>query len=85
MKGTEARFPGVEIRCIQDDADIIGPPNLIFGAQGALNYLLSELVKCNLAPNMSKFQLYATSAEAAAEAPGWLPRPFYITDDDERK
>ena len=85
VKDTEARFEGVEIRCIQDDADIIGPPNLIFGAHGALNFLLSELAKCNLAPNKSKFQLYATSAEAAAEAPGWLPRPFHITDDELRE
>jgi len=85
VKDTEARFEGVEIRCIQDDADIIGPPNLIFGAHGALNFLLSELAKCNLAPSKSKFQLYATSAEAAAEAPGWLPRPFRITDDELRE
>ena len=49
------------------------------------NFLLSELAKCNLAPNKSKFQLYATSAEAAAEAPGWLPRPFHITDDELRE
>jgi len=75
----------VEIRCTQDDADIIGPPNRIFGAHGALNFLLNELAKCNLAPNKSKFQLYATSAEAAEEAPGWLPRPFRITDDELRE
>ena len=55
VKGTEAKFPGIEIRCIQDDADIIGPPNPIFGTEGALNYLLGELAKCNLAPNKSKF------------------------------
>ena len=35
VKDTEARFEGVEIRCIQDDADIIGSPILIFGAHGA--------------------------------------------------
>jgi len=68
VKDTEAKFEGVEIRCIQDDADILGPPDLIFGPDGALNFLLSELAKCNLAPNKSKFKLYATSEDAAPKA-----------------
>ena len=82
VKDTEAKFEGVEIRCIQDDADILGPPDLIFGTDGALNFLLSELAKCNLAPNKAKFQLYATSGDATVGAPEWLPRPFHITDDE---
>ena len=85
VKDTEAKFEGVEIRCIQDDADILGPPDLIFGPDGALNFLLSELAKCNLAPNKSKFQLFATSEDAAVGAPEWLPRPFHITDDEIRE
>ena len=75
MKDTEAKFDGVEIRCIQDDADILGPPDLIFGPDGALNFLLSEPAKCNLAPNKFKFQLHATSKDAAVGAPEWLPPP----------
>ena len=33
---------------------------------------------------MGKFQFYATTEAAAELAPSWLPRPYYITDDNLR-
>ena len=89
LKATEAKFPGVELRAIQDDIDASGPPDLIFGSNqdgsnGALHFLLEQLAELDLKPNKSKFQFYATTERAAERAPSWLPRPFYITDPDRR-
>ena len=89
LKTTEAKFPGVELRAIQDDIDAAGPPDLIFGSNpdgsdGALHFLIEQLAQLRLKPNKKKFQLYATTQRAAEQAPGWLPRPFHITDPDRR-
>ena len=89
LKATEAKFPGVELRAIQDDIDAAGPPDLIFGSNqdgsdGALHFLLEQLAELRLEPNKSKFQFYATTERAAERAPNWLPRPFFITDPDRR-
>ena len=81
LKRTEAEFPGVTVRAIQDDCDLLGDPDLLFGSNGdngALQYLLDELKKVGLEPNLSKFQAYATPPAVAA-VPSWLKRPFYIT------
>jgi hypothetical protein len=48
------------------------------GRHGALQYLLDELKKVGLEPNLKKFQAYATPPAAAA-VPPWLKRPSYIT------
>jgi hypothetical protein len=69
------------VRAIQDDCDLLGDPDKIFRANGdneAPQYLLDELKKVGLEPNLSKFQAYATSPAAAA-VPLWLNRPSYIT------
>ena len=58
----------------------MGDPDKIFGtngSNGALQYLLDELKKVGLEPNLKKFQAYATPPAAAV--PPWLKRPFYIT------
>ena len=48
LKETENKFPGVEIKAIQDDCVIYSPPELVFGSQpdgsdSALHYLLMRL------------------------------------------
>ena len=53
-------------------------------SDGALRYLLTRLVEYNLHPNKGKFQFYAATEAAAKKAPSWLPRPYYITDDNLR-
>ena len=70
LKATEAKFPGVELRAIQDDIDAAPPPDLIFGSNqdgsdGALHFLLEQLAELRLEPNKSKFQFYATTERAA--------------------
>jgi hypothetical protein len=82
----ENEFPGVTVRAIQDDCDLMGDPDLIFGSNGdngALQFLLDELKKVGLEPNLTKFQVFATPP-AVESVPGWLERPFIITDEAER-
>ena len=57
------------------DPDLISGSN---GDNGALQYLLDELKKVGLEPNLKKFQAYATPSAAAA-VPSWLKRPFYTS------
>ena len=95
LKSTVSRYPRVHISAIQDDIDMCGPPEAVFGDtanggtdEGALMHMLEELRKVGLEPNRQKFQLYATT-EAAAEYArdggfDWLPRPFHVTDDTTR-
>jgi hypothetical protein len=81
LKTVEEQFPGVVVRAIQDDIDVMGNPDLIFsanGTQGALDFLLEQLRKVGLEPNLKKFQAYTTHPEACA-LPPWLPRTFLIT------
>ena len=47
VKDTEARFPGVEIKCIHDDISILGPASICFvteNREGALTSLTQRLV-----------------------------------------
>ena len=81
LKKTEEKFPGVTVRAIQDDCDIMGDPDLIFGTngdQGALQYLLDELKTAGLEPNVQKFQALATPTARDA-VPNWLKQPSVIT------
>jgi hypothetical protein len=82
LKGAEAKFTGVEVRGIQDDIGIYGDPELIVGNDGALMWLFAELLKADLEPNRSEFQAFTTTPDAYFDAspPGWLGRPFVITD-----
>ena len=82
LKAVEAKFDGVEVRAIQDDCDLMGPPEQLFGTDGdngALQFLLDELAKVDLQPNLTKFQAYLVNPDGTPR-PSWLPRPFIITD-----
>ena len=74
LKEAEAKFDGVEVKAIQDDIDLIGPPNLILGDAGALAWIFEELGKVDLQPNLGKFQAFTTTPDAYHEAgpPAWL-------------
>ena len=72
VKDTEARFPGVEIKCIHDDISILGPASICFdteGREGALTYLTQRLEGRGLTINEDKYQFLATSDEARARIP----------------
>ena len=89
LKAVERKYPGVEVKAIQDDVDLYGDPADILGDDGALEFLLAELKRiAKLKPNRKKFQAYTPTPEAynAALAPGqqWLKRPFVITDPETR-
>ena len=77
LKATEAKYPHDEVRAIQDDCDIMGPPDEVFGTtneygeiedEGALQFLLDELAKLDLEPNKGKFQAYLVHADPAHTA-----------------
>ena len=85
LKEAERRFPGVETKSIQDDVDLFGDPAVILGEGGALDFILAELQKVDLKPNLKKFQAYTTSpaefqAALSAEQRRWLKQTFIITD-----
>jgi hypothetical protein len=89
LKATEAKYPNVEVRAIQDDCDIMGPPDEVFGItnehgeigdKGALQFLLDELAKLDLEPNKGKFQAYLVHTDSSSHNyPTWLKRPFVIS------
>jgi hypothetical protein len=86
LKATEQKFNRVTVRAIQDDCDLMGDPDQIFGTDGnigALQFLLDELKKSGLEPNLTKFQVYATPP-AVESVPAWLERPFIITNPVEK-
>jgi len=89
LKETERRFPGVETKAIQDDVGLYGDPAIILGEGGALDFILAELQKVDLKPNLQKIQAYTTSpaefqAALSAEQKRWLKRTFIITDPNLR-
>ena len=60
----------------------MGPPEQLFGTDGdngALQFLLDELAKVDLEPDLTKFQAYLVNPDGTPR-PSWLPRPFIITD-----
>jgi hypothetical protein len=72
VKDTEARFPGVEIKCIHDDMTMLGPASACFdteGREGALTFLTQMLEGRGLTINHNKHQFLATSDEARAMIP----------------
>ena len=58
---------------------------IILGEGGALDFILAELKKVDLEPNLKKFQAYTISpaefqAALSTEQKKWLKRTFIITD-----
>ena len=82
MKGTEMRFPTVEVRAIQDDITMRGPPEDVWGADGALTFLLSALKERGLEPNTGKFSVVGTTEDACDDKPDWLNEPKSILSKD---
>ena len=82
LKSIESEFPKVVIRAIQDDINVFGPAELLFGEDGAIQALLSRLEEWDLRPNRKKFQCYAIGQQAVDLTPSWLTRPFVITDPE---
>ena len=75
LKAVEAKFDGVEVRAIQDDCDLMGPPEQLFGTNGdngALQFLLDELAKIDLEPDLTKFQTYLINSHDAPSLNGCL-------------
>ena len=61
LKETEQqRFQGLT-KAIQDDVGLYGDPAIIFSEGCALDFILAELKKVDLEPNLKKFQAYTTS------------------------
>ena len=84
-QGDGAEVPGIKTKAIQDDVGHYGDPAIIPGEGGALDFILTELKKVGLEPNLMKFQAYTTSpaefqAALSAELMKWLKRTFTITD-----
>jgi len=82
LKATEERFPGVEIKAIQDDITIIGAPDIVWGDNGALDFILKRLAERGLTPNQDKFQTLGSTHDACAGKPLWLQEPSTITGHD---
>jgi hypothetical protein len=62
VKGAEAQFPGVDIKCIHDDMKLLGPSRRLLwhresGQEEALTYLIQRLKDRGLTINEGKYQL----------------------------
>ena len=80
IKFIESKFEGVNVRAIQNDITMVGPPHIIFGTDGALEALLDGLAEVGLEPQRTKFQALGTTEEALSDKPGWLPAPSLVID-----
>ena len=70
LKATEAKYPGVEAKAIQDDIDLSWDPAVIMGPNRALQYLLAALETSDPTPNHSKFQAITRPGLMPARPPG---------------
>ena len=75
LKLTESKSEGVNVRAVQDDVTMAGPPHVISGTDGALGALLDGLAEIGLKPQRTKFEALGTTKEALADKPEWLPVP----------
>ena len=80
LKFTEPKFEGLDVRAIQDDITMMGPPRIIFGTDGALEAFLGGLADVGLEPQRTMFQVRGTTEEALTGKPGWLTAPSMATD-----
>ena len=82
LKATEAAYPGVEVRAIQDDIILIGDPLHVWGDDSALAFILSHLKDRGLTPNQDKFQALGSTPEACTDKLEWLREPTMIESHD---
>jgi len=88
LKSVEEMFPGVEIKAIQDDMALMGPPELVWDRtddngvvhKGALSALLDGLKARGLYANQDKFACLGTTPDACLGKPDWLKEPTSFTD-----
>ena len=88
LKNVEALFPDVEIKAIQDDMTLMGPPEAVWDRtdddgvvhKGALSVLLDGLEARGLTANKEKFACLGTTPDACFGKPDWLKEPTTFTD-----
>ena len=88
LKNVEALFPDVEIKAIQDDMTLIGPPEAVWDRtdddgvvhKGALSVLLDGLEARGLTANKEKFACLGTTPDACFGKPDWLKVSISFTD-----
>ena len=78
LKKTEAAFPGVELKAIQDDITIYGKPEKAWGALKFLRARLEE--NLHLKVNLPKCRCYGTTPIACQGKPDWLDEPKSLLD-----
>jgi len=84
-------FPDVEIKAIQDDATLMGSPDVVFDtlddegcavSKGALSVLIEQLEARGLAMAEDKFECVGTTADACIGKPDWLKEPTVFTSEN---
>ena len=88
LKCVEGQCPGVEIKAIQDDITLMGPPEVVWDRtdelgvvhKGALSVLLDGLKARGLEPNPDKFACLGTTPGACLGKPDWLTEPTSFMD-----
>ena len=71
----ESKFEGANVRAIQDNVTIVGPPLIAFSTDGALEALTDGQAEVGPEPQRKKFEALGTTEEALADKPDWLPPP----------
>jgi hypothetical protein len=87
LRGVEERNAGVTIKAIHDDVTLAGPPNLIFGsdgAPGALEDFLSSLRADGIKPNLHKFKALGSKPSSCEKKPAWLEEPTCFRDSNKQ-
>ena len=88
LKSVEALFPEVEVKAIQDDMTLMGPPEVIWDRtdddgvvhKGALSALLGGLKARGLTAYSDKFACLGTTPDACLGKPDWLKAPTSFID-----
>ena len=85
LKKVSSTYPGVVVKAIQDDINLKGSPEDIFGSgddAGALALLLHGLGLVGLEPNKKKFQAYGNNEASRDLIPDWINQPHVDVIDE---